>query len=172
VVVQEGFRPDQRLLLLSLGQGHDCVHCTHQLWQVGSLEGRLGGHMGRCARPPGTATESLTSKKTTWEEAPKLHVAYGPMIERIKHLMSHGLLMMMVLHDFLSRRITPLHDRARPGWMYIGEDDTMQLEHGHDSCLDPDVLRTLLGRLSPDSSSVDFMTPLAACAPMCLDQAA
>jgi hypothetical protein len=98
-------------------------------------------------------------------------VAYGPMIERIKHLMSHGLPMMMVLHDFLSRRITPLHDHARPGWMYIGEDNTKQLERGHDSCLDPDVLRTLLGRLSPNSSSVDFMTPLAACAPMCLDQA-
>jgi hypothetical protein len=29
-------------------------------------------------------TESLTAKKIAWEETPKLHVAYGPMIERIK----------------------------------------------------------------------------------------
>jgi hypothetical protein len=29
-------------------------------------------------------TESLTAKKTTWEETLKLHMAYGPMIERIK----------------------------------------------------------------------------------------
>jgi hypothetical protein len=59
-------------------------------------------------------TESPTAKKTTWEETPKLHVAYGLMIERIKHLMSHGLSTMMMLHDFLSRHIAPLQDRARP----------------------------------------------------------
>jgi hypothetical protein len=33
-------------------------------------------------------------------------------------------------------------------------------------------LGTLLGRLSPDPSSVDFITPLAVCAPMCSDQVA
>jgi hypothetical protein len=52
------------------------------------------------------------AKKATWEVIPKLHVAYGSMIERIKHLMSHGLLKMMVLHHFLSRRIAPFQDRA------------------------------------------------------------
>jgi hypothetical protein len=36
------------------------------------------------------------------------------MIERIKHLMSHDLLVMMLLHDFLSRHIAPLRGRARP----------------------------------------------------------
>jgi hypothetical protein len=58
-------------------------------------------------------TESLTAKKTAWEETPTLHVAYGPVIKRIKHRMNHGLSAMMVLHDFLSGRITPLQDRAR-----------------------------------------------------------
>jgi hypothetical protein len=57
-------------------------------------------------------TESPMAKKATWEVIPKLHVAYGSMIERIKHLMSHGLLKMMVLHHFLSRRIAPFQDRA------------------------------------------------------------
>jgi hypothetical protein len=37
--------------------------------------------------------------------------------------------------------------------------------------LDLDVLGALLARLSLDPSSVDFITPLAACAPMCSDQA-
>jgi hypothetical protein len=59
-------------------------------------------------------TESPTAKKTAWEETSTLHVAYGPMIERIKHLMSHDLLVMMLLHDFLSRHIAPLRGRARP----------------------------------------------------------
>jgi hypothetical protein len=57
-------------------------------------------------------TESPTAKKTPCEETPRLHMAYEPMIERIKHLMSHGLSAMMVLHEFLLRRITPLQDRA------------------------------------------------------------
>jgi hypothetical protein len=48
------------------------------------------------------------AKKTASEETPMLHVAYGHMIERIKHLTSCGLSAMMVLHDFLSRRILPL----------------------------------------------------------------
>jgi hypothetical protein len=117
-------------------------------------------------------TESSTAKKTTWEETPNLHMAYGPMIERIMYLMSHGLLVMMVLHDFLSRRITPLQDCARPGRMYTREGDTMQLKHSHDSDLDPDVLGALLVRLSPDPSLVDFITSLAVCAHMCSNRVA
>jgi hypothetical protein len=53
-------------------------------------------------------TESLMAKRRDWEETPNLHRSYGPMIERIKHLTSHGLIAMMVLHDFLSRCIAPL----------------------------------------------------------------
>jgi hypothetical protein len=79
---------------------------------------------------------------------------------------------MMVLHDFMWSRIAPLQDRARSAWMYIREGDTMWLERGRDSGLDSDVLGTLLARLSPDPSSVDFVTPPTACAPMCMDQAA
>jgi hypothetical protein len=37
--------------------------------------------------------------------------------------------------------------------------------------LNPNVLGTLLARLSLDQSSVNFVTPLAAYAPMCSDQA-
>jgi hypothetical protein len=66
-------------------------------------------------------TESSTIKRNTWEETPKLHVAFEPMIERIKHLTSHDLLAMMLLHDFLSRHITPLQDCAHQAWMYTGE---------------------------------------------------
>jgi hypothetical protein len=116
-------------------------------------------------------TESQMAKKTTWEETPKLHVAYRTVIKRIKHLTSHGLSTMMVLHDFLSRRIAPLQDRARSAWMYTREGDTTRLECGRDSGLDPDVLGALLVRLSPNPSSVDFVTPLVTYTPMCLDQA-
>jgi hypothetical protein len=115
--------------------------------------------------------EPPTGKKTAWEDTPRLHVAFGSVIERIKHMMAHGLLALMVLHDFLSRCIPPLQDRARPAWMYTGEGDTTQLERDRDSSLDLDVLGTLLVRLSPNPSSADFVTPPAAYAPMCSDQA-
>jgi hypothetical protein len=55
--------------------------------------------------------------------------------------------------------------------MYTEEGDTTRLERGHDFGLDPALLGALLARLSPDSSSVDFITPLVPCPPMCLDQA-
>jgi hypothetical protein len=54
------------------------------------------------------STEAPTVKKGAWEETPRLNVAFRPVIERIKHLMSHGLSAMMVLHDCLSRRIAAL----------------------------------------------------------------
>jgi hypothetical protein len=66
---------------------------------------------------------------------------------------------MMVPHDFMLRRITPLQDHARPTWMYTGEGNTTRLERGRDLGLDSDMLGTLLVRLSPDPSSVDFVAP-------------
>jgi hypothetical protein len=77
-----------------------------------------------------------TAKKSAWEETPRLNVAFGPVIERIKHLTSHGLLATMVLLDLLLRCIAPLQARARPTWMYIKKSDTTRLECGHDSGLD------------------------------------
>jgi hypothetical protein len=46
----------------------------------------------------------------------------------------------------------------------------MLLERNRGSNLALDVLGTLLGRLSPDPSLVDFVTHPAVCAPMCSDQ--
>jgi hypothetical protein len=44
--------------------------------------------------------------------------------------------------------------------MYTGEGDTTRLEHGRDSGMDPNMLGTLLVRLSPDLSLVDIVTPV------------
>jgi hypothetical protein len=45
----------------------------------------------------------------------------------------------------------------------------MWLECGHGSDLAPDMLGTLLGKLSLDPSSVDFITPPVAYAPIYSD---
>jgi hypothetical protein len=78
---------------------------------------------------------------------------------------------MMVVFDFLSKCIAPLQLCARPTWMYTGENDATQLEHG--SGLDSDLtVRTgMLSKLSIDPSSNDFINPPVRCTPLCLDQA-
>jgi hypothetical protein len=77
---------------------------------------------------------------------------------------------MMVLFDFLLKRIAPLQLCTRSAWLYTGVNDTTRLERGHRSDLDPKVLDTMMGKLSPDPISPDFIIPPTACVPICLDQ--
>jgi hypothetical protein len=86
-------------------------------------------------------------------------------------LAENGLTLMMVLFDFLSKRVTPLQLRPCPAWMYTGENDAMRPECGSGSDLDPTVLAGMLSKLSIDSSLNDFTTPSPGqCTPLCLDQ--
>jgi hypothetical protein len=68
--------------------------------------------------------------------APGLEPAFNPVLGRIQILAESGLSSMMVLHDFLSKRITPLQDCSRPTWLYIGVNDATRLERGDGSNLD------------------------------------
>jgi hypothetical protein len=77
---------------------------------------------------------------------------------------------MLVLFDFLSRHIVPLQMRVCPAWQYIGEGETTWLERGHGSGLSLGVLSALFGKLTPDPSSADFVTPLLGCSPVCSNQ--
>jgi hypothetical protein len=78
---------------------------------------------------------------------------------------------MMVLHDFLSKRIAPLQDRARPAWLYTSENDATRLERGCGLDLDSGVLEVMLSKQSTDPSFSNFINPPAPCIPICLDQA-
>jgi hypothetical protein len=49
-----------------------------------------------------------TGNRALWEKHPWLQVGFEPMVERIWLLANHSLSSMMVLSDFLSRRIAPL----------------------------------------------------------------
>jgi hypothetical protein len=93
------------------------------------------------------------------------------VLRRIRVLAENGLTLMMVLFDFLSKRIAPLQLRARPAWIYTEENDAMRLERGSGPDLDPTVLARMLQKLSFDPSSDDFINPSARCMPLCLDQA-
>jgi hypothetical protein len=107
-----------------------------------------------------------------WEKIPHLQWAYTPMLERIQFLAEKGLMSMIVLHDFLSKHITPLQERVRPVWLYTGGNDATRLERGPGMDLEPGVLETMLSKLSTNPSSIDFITPPAHCMPICMNQAA
>jgi hypothetical protein len=67
---------------------------------------------------------------------------------------------MMMLHDYVSKR-----------WLYTGANDVMRLERDDGSVLGEEALALVMGKLSPDPSSHNIVTPLASCQPLCMDQA-
>jgi hypothetical protein len=78
---------------------------------------------------------------------------------------------MMVLHDYVSKRIMPLQERPRPVWLYTGVNDVTRLEQENGSVLGEEALTLVMGKLRLDPSSHDFVTPPASCQPLCMDQA-
>jgi hypothetical protein len=114
-----------------------------------------------------------TINRAEWGKDPGLESGFDPVLDRIQYLTESGLTSLMVLHDFLSRRLTPLQDRAtRPAWMYTGVNDIMRLERGPGSSLDGELLAACLKALTTDQFSAELAMPPASCGAICMDQAA
>jgi hypothetical protein len=114
-----------------------------------------------------------TLNRAEWGKDPGLESGFDPVLDQIQYLAESGLTSLMVLHDFLSRRLAPLQDRAtRLAWMYTGENDIMRLERGPGSSLDSDLLAACLKELTTDQFSAELATPPASCGAICKDQAA
>ena len=58
-----------------------------------------------------------------WEAPPLEDARLEPVFERIRFLRDAGLTSVMVVADFLRRRLAPLRERARPCWLYTGPKD-------------------------------------------------
>jgi hypothetical protein len=56
-------------------------------------------------------------------------------------------------------------------WFYTRVNNVTWLERGDGSVLGKEVLALVMGKLSPDPSSHDFVTHPASCQPPCMDQA-
>jgi hypothetical protein len=93
------------------------------------------------------------------------------VLDRIQYLAENGLTLLMVLHDFLSKRLAPLQDQShRPAWMYTGVNDIMRLNRGPVSSLGDALLAASLKVLTTDQPSTELMTPVVACEPLCTNQ--
>jgi hypothetical protein len=67
------------------------------------------------------------------------------------------------------KRIAPLQEHTRLTWIYTGVNDVTRLECGDGSVLGEEALALVMGKLSPDPSSHDFVTPPVSCQPLCMD---
>jgi hypothetical protein len=90
------------------------------------------------------------------------------VLDRIQYLVENGLTSLMVLHDFLSKCLTPLQDRSHhPAWMYTGVNDIMWLDHGLGSSLDAVLLVASLKALITDQFSAELVVSATICEPIC-----
>jgi hypothetical protein len=111
-----------------------------------------------------------TLDRTEWGGNPGLEPGFDPVLDRIQYLVENGLTSLMVLHDFLSKRLTPLQDRShRPAWMYTGVNNIMRLDRGPGSSLGDTMLAASLKVLTTDPPSTELMTPTAGCEPLCVN---
>jgi hypothetical protein len=111
---------------------------------------------------------SLTLDRTEWGKDPGLESGFSPVLELIQYLAENGLTSLMVLHDFLSKRLVPLQDRSnRPAWMYTGVNDIMRLDRGPRSILDVALLVASLKAMTTDQFSAELVVPAPVCEPIC-----
>jgi hypothetical protein len=70
------------------------------------------------------------SDRSTWKARPSIPAELDPVLNRIKKLARSGLTSMMVLGDFLKRRIAPLQHRSRMAYVYTGLNDCCRIARG------------------------------------------
>jgi hypothetical protein len=114
-----------------------------------------------------------TLDRTEWGKDPGLEPGFDPMMDRIQYLAENGLTSLMVLHDFLTKRLMRLQDRShRTAWMYTGVNDIMRLDRGPGSSLGDTLLATSLKAVTMDQPSAKLVMPAAGYEPLCANQAA
>jgi hypothetical protein len=75
-------------------------------------------------------TDGPQSDRSTWKAKPTILEELGPVLDRVKNLQQSGLTSMMVLGDFLKRRIAPRQQRSRMAYMYTGPNDCCRIARG------------------------------------------
>jgi hypothetical protein len=105
-------------------------------------------------------------------ERPWPRVGVQPRVGSDPYLAENGLTLLMVLHDFRSKRLTLLQDWSGHTWMYTRVNDIMRLYRGPGSSLDEDLLTTSLKALTTDQFSAELVVPPMVCEPICVNQVA
>jgi hypothetical protein len=113
-----------------------------------------------------------TLDRVEWGKDHCLKSGLDHVPDRIRYLAMNGLTSLMVLHDLISKHLSPLQDHPRPAWMYNGVNDIMQLDRGLRLSLDKGLLAACLKALTSDQFSAELMASPAPYEPICLNQVA
>jgi hypothetical protein len=75
-------------------------------------------------------TKGALIDRNSWKARPSLPAELDPVLDRVKALARGGLTSMIVLGDFLRRRIAPLQQRFRLACMFTGVNDCSRIVRG------------------------------------------
>jgi hypothetical protein len=116
-------------------------------------------------------TEGPQSDRSTWKAKPSLPEELGPVLDLVKNLSRSGLTSMMVLGDFLKRRIAPLQQRTRMTYMYTGSNDCCRIAHGPGTDFTRAELEVAIRGMTGDAFSPESLVLPSGVKALCEDQA-
>jgi hypothetical protein len=95
----------------------------------------------------------------------------GPVLDRVKNLSRSGLTSLMVLGDFLKRRVAPLQQRTRMACMYTGTNDCCRIARGHGTDFSRAELETVFRAMTDEAFSLESLVLPSGIKALCEDQA-
>jgi hypothetical protein len=76
------------------------------------MERRLGAGVGGRPRQAHASRRQPDSRLHRVGKDPGLEPGFDPVLKRVQYLAENGLTSLMVLHNFLSKRLAPLQDQS------------------------------------------------------------
>jgi hypothetical protein len=116
-------------------------------------------------------TEGSLSDRSSWKAKPSLPEELDPVLDRVKTLARGGLTSMMVLGNFLRRRIAPLQQRSRMAYMYTGSNDYCKIVCGHGTDLTRAELEASIRAMTGETYTPESLVLPRGIKALCEDQA-
>jgi hypothetical protein len=115
--------------------------------------------------------EGPQSDRSTWKTRPTISAELDPVLYRIKKLARSGLTSMMVLGDFLKRRIAPLQQRSRMAYVYTGLNDCCRIARGPGGDFTRAELEAAIRAMTGEAFVLESLVLLSGVKALCEDQA-
>jgi hypothetical protein len=108
--------------------------------------------------------------RNSWKARPSLPAELNLVLDRVKVLARGGLTSMMVLGDFLRRRIAPLQQRSRMACMFTGVNDCSRIERRASTDLFDAELEVLIWGMTGEVYALELLVFLRGISALCEDQ--
>jgi hypothetical protein len=116
-------------------------------------------------------TDVPQGDRSTWKAKPMIPKELDPVLYRVKNLQRSGLTSMMVLGDFLKRRIAPLQQRSRMAYMYTGLNDCCRIARGPGADFTRAELEAAVWAMTSEAFRLESLVLPSEVKALCEDQA-